>query len=103
MPQAGWNGHQPFPFLSLPLREEAYRGAPVVAVLENLLPESNNLRRRVAEKVGAAGTDAYRHLAQIGRDCVGALQLVPEDGGDAGHDASRIEGEPVRDDAMERL
>ena len=44
--------------LSLPLREEAYRGERVVAVFENLLPDSERLRRRVAEKVGAAGTDA---------------------------------------------
>src|SRR5271168_2763184 len=70
---------QPFPVsLSLPLREEAYRGEPVVAVFENLLPDSEALRRRVAEKVGAAGTDAYSLLSQIGRDCVGALQFIAE-------------------------
>ena len=43
--------------LSLPLREDAYRGAAVTAVFDNLLPDSDTLRRRVAEKVGAAGTD----------------------------------------------
>lgn len=42
--------------LSLPLREDAYRGAAVTAVFDNLLPDSDTLRRRVAEKVGAAGT-----------------------------------------------
>jgi serine/threonine-protein kinase HipA len=26
----------------------------------------------------AAGTDAYSLLAKIGRDCVGALQFIPE-------------------------
>ena len=41
---------QAFPVsLSLPLREDAYRGEPVVAVFENLLPASETLRRRVAE------------------------------------------------------
>jgi serine/threonine-protein kinase HipA len=64
--------------LSLPLREDPFRGAPVQAVFENLLPDSEHLRRAVAEKVGARGTDAYSLLSQIGRDCVGALQFVPE-------------------------
>ena len=45
--------------LSLPLREDPFRGAPVQAVFENLLPDSEHLRRAVAEKVGAQGTDAY--------------------------------------------
>ncbi len=33
------------------MREDAYRGAPVVAVFENLLPDSEELIRRVAEPV----------------------------------------------------
>ena len=36
--------------LFLPLRETPYRGEPVVAVFENLLPDSDALRLRVAEK-----------------------------------------------------
>ena len=44
--------------LSLPLREDAYRGAPVAAVFENLLPDSDAIRRRVAEKVSTQGSDA---------------------------------------------
>jgi len=91
--------------LSLPLREEAYRGERVVAVFENLLPDSERLRRRVAEKVGAAGTDAYSLLSQIGRDCVGALQFIVEGEDAAGgagrrdniHALSQIEGEAVSD------
>ena len=65
--------------LSLPLRETPYRGAPVMAVFENLLPDSDQLRRLVAEKVGARGIDAYSLLSRIGRDCVGALQFVAGD------------------------
>ncbi|MFY2824190.1 HipA N-terminal domain-containing protein [Ruegeria sp. MALMAid1280] len=49
-------------FLSLPLREMPYRGEPVSAVFENLLPDTDKLRRFVAEKVGARGTDAYSIL-----------------------------------------
>jgi serine/threonine-protein kinase HipA len=87
--------------LSLPLREDAYRGEPVVAVFDNLLPDSDTLRRRVAERVGAAGIDAYSLLAAIGRDCVGALQFVGADDPDA--DTAAITGEAVDDDAVEKL
>lgn len=86
--------------LSLPLRETRYVGEPVAAVFENLLPDSPPIRRRVAERVGAAGTDAYSLLSAIGRDCVGALQFVPE--GDH-HDHDRhdaITGDPVTDDEI---
>ncbi len=65
--------------LSLPLRERRYIGAPVAAVFENLLPDADAIRRRIAEHVGAAGTDAYSLLSEIGRDCVGALQFLFED------------------------
>jgi serine/threonine-protein kinase HipA len=88
--------------LSLPLREQAYRGEPVVAVFENLLPDSDALRRAVAERVGARGIDAYNLLSVIGHDCVGALQFateveeVPDAGGS-------IEGEPVDDGAIEQI
>ena len=64
--------------LSLPLREERFIGAPVGAVFENLLPDNDNIRRRVAERSGAAGTDPYSLLTAIGRDCVGALQFIPD-------------------------
>ena len=37
------------------------------------------IRRRVAERTGAQGTDAYSLLEQIGRDCVGAMQFLPEE------------------------
>lgn len=89
--------------LSLPLREDAYKGAPVVAVFENLLPDSEALRSRVAEKVGAEGTDAYSLLAQIGRDCVGALQFFPEDADINFLDLYSIRGEPIDDEGIERI
>jgi serine/threonine-protein kinase HipA len=64
---------------SLPLREDSFKGPVVAAFFENLLPDSESLRRRVSEKVGAEGMDAYSLLSRIGRDCVGALQFLPED------------------------
>ena len=79
--------------LSLPLREDRYIGEPVIAVFDNLLPDSDSIRRRVAERVGASGTDAYSMLSALGHDCVGALQFLPE-GTDPGP-AGQIEGKLI--------
>ena len=65
--------------LSLPLREQAYSGAPVVAVFDNLLPDNDHLRRQIAARTRAEGADAYSLLGAIGHDCVGALQFLPQD------------------------
>jgi serine/threonine-protein kinase HipA len=79
--------------LSLPIREQAYTGAPVIAVFENLLPDNDTIRRRIAARARAEGTDAYSLLGAIGHDCVGALQFLPLESqpGPAG----AVEGVPV--------
>src|SRR5947209_3537367 len=64
--------------ISLPLREDRYAGAPVLSVFDNFLPENEEIRRRLAGRVRAEGSDAYSLLSVIGRDCVGALQFLPE-------------------------
>jgi len=64
--------------LSLPLREDHFIGAPVFAVFDNLLPDNDAIRRRLAERAGAEGQDAYSLLTAVGRDCVGALQFLPD-------------------------
>lgn len=93
--------------LSLPLREDAYRGGVVTAVFDNLLPDSDAIRRRVAEKVGAEGIDAYSLLKAIGRDCVGALQFVHDDDDDDDrHDdlnGKTMQGESLSDGQIEKL
>lgn len=61
--------------LSLPLRKAAYRGAPVVAVFDNLLPDNPNIRRRVAERTAAAGTDAYSLSCTVVR--MGLPRMTP--------------------------
>lgn len=72
-----WEGAMPVS-LSLPLQERAHSGAAVVSFFDNLLPDSNVVLRGIAERVGASGIDAYSLLYAIGRDCVGALQFIPE-------------------------
>lgn len=84
------------------MRETPYRGEPVVAVFENLLPDSDALRRRVAEKVGARGIDAYSLLSIIGRDCVGALQFMAGDDEEI-DSTGKIEGEIVDEAAIEKI
>lgn len=79
--------------LSLPFREDRYIGEPVVAVFENLLPDQRDLRQRLAARVGADGPDAYSLLSVIGRDCVGALQFLPE--GMSPGKAGEIKGMPL--------
>jgi serine/threonine-protein kinase HipA len=41
--------------VSLPLREDRYIGDPVLAVFDNLLPDNDDIRRRVAERSHAGG------------------------------------------------
>ena len=95
-----WEHHFPIS-LSLPPRAEAFRGERVVAVFDNLLPDNPSVRRLVAEKTGAQGTDSYSLLEQIGRDCVGAMQFLP-DGVEV--DARQpIHGEPVSDEEIETI
>ncbi len=81
--------------VSLPLREDRYIGDPVLAVFENLLPDNDDIRRRVAERSQADGSDTYSLLSAIGRDCVGALQFLPE--GMAPATAGAIDGRAVDD------
>jgi len=82
--------------LSLPLREDRYTGDRVIAVFDNLLPDDEGIRRRLAERVHAEGSDVYSLLATIGRDCVGALQFLPD--GVAPGPAGAVEGRPVNED-----
>ena len=84
--------------LSLPLREDRYVGDPVIAVFDNLLPDSEDIRRRLAARNHADGIDPYSLLFAIGRDCVGALQFLPE--GIEPGPAGEVSGEPIDDAAI---
>lgn len=87
--------------LSLPLREESYTGAPVLAVFENLLPDNDAIRNRIAARARAEGIDAYSLLSAIGRDCVGALQFLHPamDPGPAGV----VSGAPVSNEEIAEI
>lgn len=65
--------------LSLSLRADRYSGESVLAVFDNLLPDNLLIRRRLAERMKAGGRDTFSLLEALGRDCVGALQFLPQD------------------------
>lgn len=56
-----------------------YSGADVHNYFENLLPDTQLIRSRLAQRFNADATDAFSLLRELGRDCVGALQIIPED------------------------
>ena len=70
-----------------------YQGDVVTDYFDNLLPDSDAIRRRLAQRHQAGGIDAFQLLAKLGRDCVGALQLLPED--KAPSDIYEIDGEAL--------
>lgn len=43
---------------------------------DNLLPDSENIRRRLARRYRAGSFDPLDLLAELGRDCAGAIQLL---------------------------
>src|SRR5690606_1486786 len=66
--------------LSLPLLPsgESHRGEVVANYFENLLPDSSDIRTRIRDRFGLRSTETFELLQAIGRDCVGAVQLLPE-------------------------
>lgn len=78
--------------LSLPFLpgNAPYQGQVVTDYFDNLLPDNDAIRRRLAQRHQAGGTDAFQLLAKLGRDCVGAIQLLPED--EAPSDVYEING-----------
>ncbi len=88
--------------LSLPfnLRQEPLRGPAVEHYFDNLLPDSPTIRRRVAQRFRIGSVEPFELLRAVGRDCVGALQFLPEGVEPEGYD--RVEGIEVDDVAIER-
>lgn len=64
---------------TLPLTEEEHEGDAVLHYFENLLPEMAGARERLETLVDAKSSRPFDLLAATGRDCVGAVQLLPDD------------------------
>jgi serine/threonine-protein kinase HipA len=88
--------------LSLPIGpSREVSGASVSSYFENLLPDNENIRRRLSARFRTRGIAAFELLTAIGRDCVGAVALLPPETFPVGFD--RVDGVPVDDAAIERL
>jgi len=89
--------------LSMPIvnAEYAYTGPVVEAFFENLLPDSVDIRRRLQRRFSVQTDSAFDLLAEIGRDCVGAIQLLPE--GKSPQDIRTISAEPLDEAGVARL
>lgn len=83
--------------LSLPLLPDgvAHRGQVVRDYFDNLLPDNTAIRSRIRNRFGTRTTGTFDLLQAIGRDCVGAVQLLPRNA--APDDLHSIHFRPLTD------
>jgi len=84
----------PFTLDKLPLK-----GSAVQFYFDNLLPDSDAIRQRLQERFRIASRDAFTLLNAIGRDCVGAVQLLPPGETPA---IEKIDAKPLTDADVEK-
>ncbi|MBI3897142.1 MAG: type II toxin-antitoxin system HipA family toxin [Gammaproteobacteria bacterium] len=89
--------------LSMPLQppDVPYVGEVVTSFFDNLLTDSQEIRRRIQARFGTSSTNAFDLLTQVGRDCVGAVQLLPPD--TEPRNIKRIESEPLTNAKVAQL
>ena len=88
--------------LSLPVTaDRELRGQTVEYYFDNLLPDSAEIRGRIRTRFQARSSDAFDLLTAIGRDCVGAVQLLPPNLEPLGWD--RIDAAPLTEEGVERI
>jgi serine/threonine-protein kinase HipA len=80
--------------LSLPITaDREVRGDAVDYYFDNLLPDSTEIRRRIRTRFQTRSTGAFDLLSAIGRDCAGAVQLLPP--GEKPDGWNRIDAKPL--------
>jgi serine/threonine-protein kinase HipA len=89
--------------LSLPFLPDnrEHSGRVVDDYFDNLLPDNTNIRERLQRKYGTNTTRAYDLLAEIGRDCVGAIQFLPI--GETPDNWQSIKGESLSKNDIEAI
>jgi len=88
--------------LSLPITPSREVRGPVVAnYFDNLLPDNDRIRERLSRRFRTRDTDAFSLLQAIGRDCVGAVQLLPDGVEPVGW--NRIDAEPLSETQLRDL
>ena len=87
--------------LPIPAGGADVMGAKVEHYFDNLLPDNSRIRERMRRRFGAASIRAADLLGAIGRDCAGALQLMPAGMLPPPHE--RIESTRLPDERIEAL
>lgn len=80
--------------LSLPLISKLFTGDVVHNFFDNLLPDNSQIRARIQAKLHLPTSQAFDLLASIGKDCVGAIQIVE---GDISSFKNQINSEPLNE------
>ena len=84
--------------LPLPLEDTPLRGVAVEHYFDNLLPDNGAIRLRLQSRFKTTSQSAFDLLTAIGRDCVGALQLLPT--GQVPTHLTEIDATPLTDDQV---
>ena len=63
---------------SIPLHEGTFDSQAIEPFFDGLLPDKKDVRRQIAALFDVAPSDEFGMLEHIGRDCAGALMLVPD-------------------------
>jgi serine/threonine-protein kinase HipA len=67
------------------------KGPEVRNYFDNLLPDNDRIRARIRRRFGLGSEEIFDLLEAIGRDCVGAVQLMPEGASPEGWNRVRCE------------
>ena len=88
--------------LSLPITaSRRIEGSNVENFFDNLLPDSEAIRRRLRDRFKTGSVAAFKLLEAIGRDCVGAIQLLPA--GEKPVRLDRLEYAPLNEADVARI
>ncbi|MCI5066108.1 type II toxin-antitoxin system HipA family toxin [bacterium] len=89
--------------LSLPLRESSvpYEGELVEHYFGNLLPDNEAILKRIQKRFHTKTVQPFDLLREIGRDCVGAVMITPEDESPEG--VTQIDAVPRKEAEIAKL
>lgn len=89
--------------LSMPLRASSapYRGEVVSNFFDNLLPDSSLVRTALQTRLGLDSREPMALLEHLGRDCLGALQILPLD--QTGAPPDKIHGTPLSNSEIAKI
>ena len=87
--------------LSMPLSKQVYKGDVVYNYFDNLLPDNAEIRQRIISRYQANSTQPFDLLSAVGRDCVGALQLLAQ--GVCPENVKALEYKPLSGQSLNKI